>query len=486
MKKGDLQEHVPSDTIYCAGCNEWFAHITVAGVCPRCGVSVQTSDNPVLQETLLFKDASEDLTDEDLELSDNPTEFDRLIGNQLHVYRCESLLGRGGMGRVYLAHHIDLERKCALKVLSPRMTARDVDFVSRFLNEGKAAAALIHPNIITTHAIGESNGLHFIEMEFLSGPSLQQLIDHEGALTPIRATALAAQIAEGLAAAHQAKVIHRDLKPDNILLTRKGIPKIADFGLAKRVIMDGSGSKKTERLVGTPNFMAPELFQEKPASQASDVYALGVCYFFMMTGRLPFTGGSLSELKHAIINNPPLNLREICPDATLEMAECLSLLLAKAPENRPRDGIEASQLLHAVSGQVRDVESLLSEAFHGSENISWMRADDRYRLKLVFPSGRQQVLFVEPSDHGIAERLLLIYSVCCPAQSEYYEQALRLNAEIPHGGLSLREIEGKLCFVMVDTYPRATVDSEELRRSVLEIGYQADEVEKLLTGFDKH
>ena len=122
------------------------------------------------------------------------------------------------------------------------------------------------------------------------------------------------------------------------------------------------------------------------------------------------------------------------------MAECLCLLLAKAPENRPRDGIEAAQLLNAVSGQVRDVESLLTEAFHGSENISWMRADDRFRLKLVFPDGRQQVLFVEPSDHGIAERLLLIYSVCCPAQSEYYEQALRLNAEIPHGGLSLREI----------------------------------------------
>ncbi|MCH7989911.1 MAG: serine/threonine protein kinase, partial [Planctomycetes bacterium] len=339
--------------------------------------------------------------------------------------------------------------------------------------------------IVTIHAIGESQGYHFLEMEYIAGRSLQQLINQEGALTPVRATALAAQIAEGLSAAHQAGVIHRDLKPDNVLMTRKGIPKIADFGLAKRVVSDGTGSK-TEKLAGTPNFMAPELFQEKSASPVSDVYALGICYFLLLSGQFPFVGGSLSELKRAVINNPLPNIRQIRPDVTLEMAECLCLLLAKAPENRPRDGIEAAQLLHAVSGQVRDIESLLTEAFQQSEGISWMRAGRKYRLKLSLPDGRKQILFVEPSDHKASERLLLIYSVCCPARPEYYEDALKLNAEIPHGGLSIREIDGEKHFVMVDTYPRSTVDPEEIRRSVLEVGYRADDVEKLLTGLDRN
>jgi serine/threonine protein kinase len=473
------------DTIFCTGCNARFLHIPVAGVCPRCGVTVDATDNPALQETLLLRDAAEHLKGDEQDFSTDDKEFDQLIGGQLHVYRCESLLGRGGMGRVYLAQHTDLERKCALKILSPRVSHRHVDYTARFVNEGKAAAALIHPNIIITHAIGESQGYHFLEMEFIAGRSLQQLIDREGPLAPVRATALTARIADGISAAHQAGVIHRDLKPDNVLMTHRGVPKIADFGLAKRVISEGTGSK-SEKLAGTPNFMAPELFQKKPASPVSDVYALGVCYYLLLTGHFPFTGGSLSELKQAAINNPLPNVRQMCPNVTLEMAECLSLLLAKAPENRPRDGIEAAQLLHAVSGQIRDVESLLTEAFQLSEGISWIRAGRKYRLILSLPDGRKQVLFVEPSDHKASERLLLIYSVCCPAKPEFYEDALKLNAEISHGGLSIREIDGEKHFVMVDTYPRSTVDPEEIRRSVLEVAYRADDVEKLLTGLDRN
>lgn len=483
MTKSNSVKH--HDTIFCAGCNERFANILVAGVCPRCGVAVDATEGVSLKETLLLKDAPEDASGDDWDFLTEIRELDQLLDRQLHVYECESLLGRGGMGRVYLAHHIDLERKCALKVLSPRVSAGNIDYITRFLNEGRAAAALNHPNIITTHAIGASEGYHFLEMEFVAGRSLQQLIDQEGALTPVRATAMATQIAQGLSAAHQAGVIHRDLKPDNILLTRRGIPKIADFGLAKRVASDGSGAT-TEVLVGTPNYMAPELFHGKPAAPVSDVYALGVCYFLMLTGQLPYTGGSLAELKLAVQNEPLPSLRQLRPDVSLEMAECVSLLLAKTPENRPANGIETAQLLHAISGQIRDIESLLSEAFHGNAGVRWMRADGKYRLHLTLPDGRCQVLFVEPSDHGASERLLLIYSVCCPVKPEYYEEALRLNAEIAHGGISIREIDGESHFVMVDTYPRGTVDPEEIRRSVLEVGYRADDVEKLLTGSDRN
>lgn len=409
---------------------------------------------------------------------------DDLIGRELHVYRCISQIGRGGMGRVYLAEHTILERKCALKILSPRAAAIDVDYTSRFMHEAKAAAALVHPNIVTTHAIGEADGFHFIEMEFVAGRSLQQLIDDEGRLTPVRATALTARIAEGLAAAHRAQIVHRDLKPDNVLMTHHGIPKIADFGLAKRI--HAPDDDTDQYLVGTPNFMAPELFHGEQATPASDVYALGVTYYLLLTGRFPYAGGTLKALMKAVNEKPPANARDLCPDIPLEMAECLSLLMAKAPENRPQDAIEAAQLLHAVAGPVRDIESLLSEAFAGTTGVEWTRSEKRYRLQLTLPDGRSQVLFIEPSDHAAVERLILIYSKCCPAQPEYYEEALRLNSEVSHGALALRQIDGEECFVMIDTYPRSTVDPEEIRRSVLEIAFRADAVEKLLTGLDQN
>ena len=411
-------------------------------------------------------------------------ELDRYVGKMLHVYHCESLLGRGGMGRVYLAHHAKLQRKCALKILSPRVVANDVDYASRFLQEGRAAAALIHPNIVTTHAIGEVKGLHFLEMEFVAGRSLQKLLQDEHQLTAVRATTLAAWIAEGLAAAHHRGIVHRDLKPDNVLLTQRGLPKIADFGLAKRIVAeDGS---RGERFAGTPHFMAPELFNKRPSTPSSDVYALGVCYYLMLTGKLPFFSGSLSKLRDAATTEPVPSAREFCDDLTLEMAECLSLLLAKSPANRPRDGIEAAQLLRAVGGQVRDIESLLREAFSDTPDVSWVRSGSRYRLTLLLPDGRKQTLFVEPSDHSAGDRLLLFFSICCDAQPEYYEEALRLNSEIPHGALAIREIDGGLKFVMVDTYLRATVDVEDVRRSALEVAYRADAVEKLLTGLDQN
>src|SRR6185436_2755528 len=200
-------------------------------------------------------------------------ERDPLIGTDLDIYRIDALLGRGGMGLVYLAHHRDLQRPCALKVLQPELAAEDQDYVDRFVNEGRAAAALVHPNVITVHAVGQERGLYFLEMEFVPGRSLRQLIEDEQRLSPLRATALAARSADGLAEAHRIHIIHRDLKPDNVLLTLQGVPKLADFGLAKRVRRNGEGTVP-EGLCDTPHFMAHELFQRPPAGPATDVYAL--------------------------------------------------------------------------------------------------------------------------------------------------------------------------------------------------------------------
>jgi serine/threonine-protein kinase len=171
---------------------------------------------------------------------------------------------------------------------------------------------------------------------------------------------------------------------------------------------------------------------------------------------------------------------------SLEMAECLNLMLDKNPANRPPDGIKAAQLLQAILGQARDLDMLLAEAFRDDPRVGWSReGGQRFRLTVQLPGARRQALYIEPSAHGSAERLLLIYSTCCPAVPAFYEAALRLNSDMPHGSVAVREIGGELKFVVVDTYPRSTVDAEEIRRSTHEVASRADAIEKLLTGLDR-
>ena len=269
------------------------------------------------------------------------------------------------------------------------------------------------------------------------------------------------------------------------MLTKRGEPKISDFGLAKRVL-NSKGKPMADGICGTPNYMAPELFQGEPASPASDVYALGVTLFLALTGRLPYQAESLQQLRWKGRNEPIPNVRRVRSDVPLEVAECVALMTAPAPGNRPRDAIAASQLLHAVLGQERDLESLLIEAFRHQPGVTWKRSGDSYTLVRTLSDNRRQTVFMEPSDHSFGDRLLLFYSICCVADPEYYEQALRLNSEMQHGSLAIREIDGEPHFVVVDTYPRSTVDPEEIRRTVLEIAQYADQVEQRLTGQDHH
>ena len=386
------------------------------------------------------------------------------------------------MGWVFLARHTQLGRACALKILTPDLAERDPDFLERFQVEGQAAAAIVHPNIVTIHAIGEAEGLHFLEMEFVPGRSLQSAL-RDGPLPLIRAMALTLGIAHGLAMAHRNNIVHRDLKPDNVLLTHEGMPKIADFGLAKR-LQTKSQSGFEEVLAGTPHFMAPELFSGAPPTPASDVYALGVCLYAMLTGELPYVRGTLNGLIHAVTHEPIPNVRTVRPDVPLEVSECLALLTEKCPTNRPTNGIEAVQLVAAILGQTRDLETLLHEAFDGEPCVRWSRAGDHYEAWVYLPDGRSQCVRLESTPHGINDRLLQIYSICCPAEEGYYAEALQINARISHGAIALRRVDDRDYFVVSNAYPRSTVDPEEIRRSVLEVALHADMVEHVLTGED--
>lgn len=460
---------------YCSGCNEILSDD--AECCTRCGMLSSRTLSNTLDTVLLPHDPfSTGVFPTTLEVDDL-----LLDGQTVQIYKCGKLLGRGGMGVVYLARNVKLHRQCALKVLSPRRVSQSIDYVERFQNEGRAAAALVHPNVVTTHAIGIEGDHHFLEMEYVPGQSLQKEIERSGPIGPIRATQMAVGIAEGLAAAHRIGIIHRDLKPDNILVTPAGYPKIADFGLAKTVL---TGQHGDVRLAGTPSFMAPELFEGQSASPASDVFALGVCYYLMLTGKLPFESESINGLINSVMTGKCVSVRRLNPDIPLDIAECVGLMMARSPQNRPPDGAGVSQLLQAVLGSVRDLHTLVHEAFAHMPSATWQDDGHRVRVQLNLNSGRQQTVYIENSDHPAGDRLLLIYSVCCEARTDFYEEALRLNAVVRHGGLAIRELDGRQCFVMVDTYPRATVSGEEIRRSVVEVGSQADSIEDLLTGDD--
>jgi serine/threonine-protein kinase len=467
----------------CPRCGKPVAAVGLVTECPHCGYELRNPRPVPLAETIIH-DPATPLTE--AQGADAPVESDGpdpLVGTDIDVYRVDALLGQGGMGLVYYAHHRDLHRPCALKVLLPQLAAQERDYVDRFQNEGRAAASLVHPNVITIHAVGEERGYYFLEMEFVPGRSLKQLIVDEQRLSPLRATALAARVADGLAEAHRVGIVHRDLKPDNVLLTLQGVPKLADFGLAKR--LRGRPDGLPEGLCGTPPYMAPELFQGAATGPATDVYALGITYFLMLTGRYPYSGSTLTSLMSSVLHEPLPNIRRIVPEVTLEMAECLGLMLDRNPANRPPDAIRAAQLLQAILGQTRDLDGMLTEAFADDPAVDWVREEARHRIEVRLPGGRRQVVFAESSAHGTAEKLLLIYSTCCDPQPAYYEHALRLNSEMSHGSVAIRELDGRSRFVVVDTYPRATVDSEEIRRSVHEVAARADGVEKLLTGLDR-
>ncbi len=451
--------------VFCDSCGEPISVSLGQSECPACGSTIHFGNS--ITKALSAVDA---------------TEVDALIGTDFDDYHIEKLVGAGAMGRVYLARHRGLHRSVALKILPPRLVASHPDFLVRFMNEGRAAAALNHPNVITVHAIGESHGFHFLETEFVAGQSLGQLIRTSGPLTPERATSIAALIAEGLSTAHASGILHRDLKPDNVLMTHQGIPKVADFGLANRVLVNGGD--EVADLVGTPAYMAPELFQGTPASTTSDVYSLGVCYFEMLTGRLPFPQKSARDVIQAVLADPIPNPKPWCRSLPLEMSECLFTLLSKAAANRPVDAMAAAHLLQAVLGEVEDLETLMDAAFTNTRGVSWQKHNAGFQVDLSFSNGRKQTVFVEQSKHAVADRLLRIRSLCGKANPQYYEVALRLNGEILHGGLCIEQIEGESVFMMVDSYPRATVDAEEIRRSVIEVAQRADAVERLLSTHD--
>ncbi len=228
------------------------------------------------------------------------------VGGMLSHYRVEAKLGQGGMGTVYRAYDTRLRRPVALKVLSPEHLV-DPDNKQRLMREARAASALNHPNIVGIYEVGSDNGVDYIAMEFVEGRILQELIPDKGLPIP-KALDCAAQIAAGLAKAHSSGVIHRDLKPGNVMVTSDGLVKLLDFGLARRVRLE-PGQETTltveGEIAGTPAYMSPEQAEGKPLDSRSDVFSFGLVLYQMLTGRQAFSGDSTASVLAAVLREEP-------------------------------------------------------------------------------------------------------------------------------------------------------------------------------------
>ncbi|MDB5390776.1 MAG: pknB 10, partial [Planctomycetaceae bacterium] len=248
-------------------------------------------------------------------------------------YEIQQVLGRGGMGIIYKARHVRLNREVAVKMLLAGVNATE-KYCDRFLREAEAVASLKHPNIVQIYDMGERDGQLYFTMEFVEGGNLaQKLADMP--LPPREACCLLATLATAVEAAHQSQIVHRDLKPANILLTADGTPKISDFGLARR-LDDDSGLTWIGAAVGTPGYMAPEQAEAKPfkLGPSVDIYALGAILYELLTGRPPFKGETAAETVRQLISQAPVPPSRLNQQISRDLETICLKCLHKEPQRR--------------------------------------------------------------------------------------------------------------------------------------------------------
>jgi serine/threonine-protein kinase len=347
---------------------------------------------------------------------------------RLGRFRITGRLGEGGMGVVYCAEDEALHRKVAIKVVAASRQGED-EHRKRLVREARAAAAVMHPNIAAVYEIGESAGRVFLAMEYVEGPTLRSLVA-AGPMAPARALSIARQIADGLAKAHRASVVHRDLKPDNVIVGVDGHAKVLDFGLARlRASRSGeasgvAASPFTETLtaegqrVGTPAYAAPEQAKGEEVGPPADVFAFGVTFYEMLTGQRPFAGGSLAELTRAIERDAPRAPSRVNPAVPDAFDRVVAKCLAKEPRDRFANGDElvralaelapsssakgAAQAALEVTSHVAAVRPLSRRPAPGARLARWVVAAAAMAAALAFVAYRARPSVATPPARAAA------------------------------------------------------------------------------------
>src|SRR5215813_7825449 len=314
-------------------------------------IASHQSDSDGLIEPYPFEAAVHLLAEDKADLS---------AGQRIGQYKILSLLGRGGMGEVYLANDSKLGRRVALKLLPSRFT-QDQDRVRRFEQEARAASALNHPNILTIFDIEEIEGTHFIATEYIEGRTLRQR-KADGRMELREALDVATQVASALSAAHQAGIAHRDIKPENIMLRPDGYAKVLDFGLAKLAEQFSNGNSKqiaeeTDTLpgllMGTVKYMSPEQARGQNLDARSDIFSFGIVLYEMLANCLPFQGDTNSDVLASILKEEPTPLSELLAGLPEELEQIVKKALRKNPDERYQ---QINELLGALKEQRRELE----------------------------------------------------------------------------------------------------------------------------------
>jgi tetratricopeptide (TPR) repeat protein/class 3 adenylate cyclase len=312
-------------------------------------------------------------------------EREDLSGRTIGSYRLDSLLGSGGMGEVYLARDLKLDRPVALKFLSHHLDDRDR---LRFSEEARAASSLNHPHIVVVHDTGESTGRPYIVTEFVEGETLRERINR-GPLPAAEAVQIALQIGGALAAAHARGIVHRDIKPDNVMLRPDGYVKVLDFGLAKRVAGDGvhagDGTLRTDPalVIGTPYYMSPEQARGRRVDAGTDVWSLGVVLYEMASGSRPFDGPSAADVLAGILGTDPPPLDDVMLQPVPALAGIVEKALRKDRAERYADGGEMLGELRRLSSQLTNVARVDDTAAMPDDATPLDAAGERRRVTVL-------------------------------------------------------------------------------------------------------
>ncbi|TWT49114.1 Serine/threonine-protein kinase PknB [Rubripirellula amarantea] len=331
-----------------------------------------------------------------------------LVGQRLGDYQILRRLGRGGMAEVFVAKHLQLGRDVALKVLR-RELARDEDYVTRFRREARAAAKLTHANIVAVFDVGSIEGWHYMAQEFVDGENLREILERNGPFSADDAIKVLVGVASALEAAAEAGITHRDIKPDNIMRSARGVIKVADFGLARVGIgTDETRADLTQAglTLGTPRYMSPEQVQGKPVDSRSDLYSLGVTMYHLLAGEPPFTGSDPLALavKHLHETAEPLDrARNVCdakgnPDVPEWLIAVVDRLMAKLPDDRYQN---PSELLDAVQNETSLSSLAISSPRPVAATIRLQRLADEARRGQRSRIVRRLALLAAPVAAGL-------------------------------------------------------------------------------------